>query len=205
MPIAKAKEAQEKKALTLVPNAGAGLFKKRIETAFGPMLLLASDKGMRALAFPGNEYEAAQEGEGHPILEQCACELNEYFAGQRREFTVPIDLQDGTAFQRRVWQSLMDIPYGTVISYSEQARRLGVPKAFRAVGAANGKNRLSILIPCHRVVNSLGQLHGYAGGLEMKRWLLEREGHACEGNRTELRKPSPEPMRPLPLDASPLA
>lgn len=141
---------------------------------------------MRALAFPNDQYEKAEDGDGHPIIEQCALELHEYFAGQRREFSVPLDIQDGTEFQKRVWKSLMDIPYGSVISYSEQARRLGIPKAFRAVGAANGQNRLSILIPCHRVVNSQGALHGYAGGLEMKRWLLEREGLSINGNRISL-------------------
>ena len=102
-------------------------------------------------------------------------QLAEYFAGTRREFTLPLN-PEGTEFQRRVWDELTRIPYGTTISYSELARRLGDPAAVRAVGRANGANPLWIIIPCHRVIGADGSLTGYAGGLEVKRSLLELEG-----------------------------
>jgi methylated-DNA-[protein]-cysteine S-methyltransferase len=101
-------------------------------------------------------------------------QLAEYFAGERREFDVPMQLA-GTAFQRRVWEELVRIPYGTTITYAELARRVGRPTAVRAVGAANGRNPISILVPCHRVIGADGKLTGYGGGVERKQWLLELE------------------------------
>ena len=110
-----------------------------------------------------------------PVIEQARQELDEYFRGERRVFSVPL-LFAGTDFQKRVWQALTEIPYGTTISYSELAERLGMPSAVRAVANANGANAISLFAPCHRVIGSNGKLTGYAGGLEAKRYLLRREG-----------------------------
>ncbi len=101
-------------------------------------------------------------------------QLAEYFAGDRQQFDVPLDLE-GTPFQQRVWQELMEIPFGTTITYGQLAERLGQPTASRAVGNANGRNPISILIPCHRVVGRNGNLTGYAGGVSKKEWLLAME------------------------------
>jgi methylated-DNA-[protein]-cysteine S-methyltransferase len=102
-------------------------------------------------------------------------QLNEYFAGTRRDFDLPLRLQ-GTPFQQRVWKSLTEIPYGETWSYGELAKRIGNPNASRAVGLANGRNPISILVPCHRVIGADGSLTGYGGGLDRKRWLLAHEG-----------------------------
>lgn len=108
------------------------------------------------------------------MLLESATQLEEYFAGTRRVFELPLDLR-GTPFQIRTWSALAEIPYGTTVSYGEQARRLDVPRAARAVGAANGSNPLPIVLPCHRVIGADGSLTGYGGGLDMKRWLLAHE------------------------------
>lgn len=131
----------------------------------------------------------------NPILErnspesqieiQCAAELAEYFAGQRTEFTFPMD-QPGTEFQKRVWNELGKIPFGKTISYHELAVRLGDPKVIRAAGTANGKNNLAIVVPCHRVIGSDGSLTGYAGGIDKKEWLLRLEGSLPGMNQTSL-------------------
>jgi methylated-DNA-[protein]-cysteine S-methyltransferase len=105
-------------------------------------------------------------------------QLGEYFAGERQDFDVPIRLS-GTPFQQRVWRELARIPYGATITYAELARRMGNPAASRAVGAANGRNPISILVPCHRVVGANGELTGYAGGLAKKQWLLAMERAAA--------------------------
>jgi methylated-DNA-[protein]-cysteine S-methyltransferase len=110
----------------------------------------------------------------HPILKETVRQLREYFAGKRTEFELPLD-PAGTAFQKRAWQALRRIPFGETRSYAEQAKRIGNPKACRAVGAANGRNPLSIVVPCHRVIGSDGSLTGFAGGESVKRHLLELE------------------------------
>lgn len=109
------------------------------------------------------------------VIQQCIAELEEYFANRITTFTVPLQ-PAGTDFQKKVWNELMNIPYGKVISYNEMAKRLGDEKVIRAAAAANGKNPIGILIPCHRVIGSNGDLVGYAGGLDKKRLLLEHEG-----------------------------
>lgn len=109
-----------------------------------------------------------------PVLDEAARQLDEYFAGKRREFDIPL-LPVGTDFQKHVWQALRAIPYGTTISYADLARRLNMPKAVRAVANANGANAISIFVPCHRVVGADGSLTGYAGGLDTKQWLLTFE------------------------------
>lgn len=116
------------------------------------------------------------------LLDHAASQLAEYFAGRRHEFSLGLALR-GTGFQRLVWESLLRIPYGETRSYGELARSLGRPSAFRAVGAANGRNPLAIIVPCHRLIGSNGDLTGYGGGLPAKRWLLdhERDGAARRG------------------------
>ena len=110
-------------------------------------------------------------------------QLAEYFAGERQEFDVPLKLA-GTPFQQRVWRELVRIPFGTTITYAELARRIGQPTASRAVGHANGRNPISILVPCHRVIGADGKLTGYAGGVEKKQWLLAWE-RRCRGERLD--------------------
>jgi AraC family transcriptional regulator of adaptative response/methylated-DNA-[protein]-cysteine methyltransferase len=110
----------------------------------------------------------------HEILDQTKCELGEYFLGQRERFTVPLVL-DGRPFQTSVWRELLEIPFGTTTSYDSIARRLAKPGAARAVGRANGDNRIAIIVPCHRVIAANGSLSGYGGGRHRKRWLLTHE------------------------------
>jgi methylated-DNA-[protein]-cysteine S-methyltransferase len=114
-------------------------------------------------------------GETRGLLDRVEAQLNEYFAGKRTTFDLPLE-PSGTDFQLSVWKLLRKIPYGVTTSYGELARRLGDPKATRAVGAANGANPIPIIVPCHRVVGSKGELTGFGGGIERKRWLLEHEG-----------------------------
>lgn len=118
----------------------------------------------------GAEFEVG----GSPVIDEAKIQLDEYFAGARREFDVPL-LFAGTGFQRRVWAALLTIPYGQTISYGEMARQIGRPGAVRAVANANGANAISIFVPCHRVIGSNGALTGYAGGLEAKEFLLKLE------------------------------
>ena len=115
-----------------------------------------------------------------PVIKNCIKQLDEYFAGTRKEFTVHT-LQVGTAFQQTVWKELCNIPYGRTISYLELSKRIGNVKAIRAVGTANGNNSISIIVPCHRVIGSNGDLIGYGGDLWRKKWLLEHEGKIANG------------------------
>jgi methylated-DNA-[protein]-cysteine S-methyltransferase len=150
-----------------------------VDSPVGPLVLVASGQGLLAIEFPRSRHpvprdESWQEG-GHPVL-QCATEqLAEYFAGTRRIFDLPLAPR-GTAFQQAVWRSLATIPYGETISYTQLASRVGRPAAVRAVGAANGRNPLPIVLPCHRVIGANGSLTGFGGGLPTKRFLLELEG-----------------------------
>ncbi|MDR3482120.1 MAG: methylated-DNA--[protein]-cysteine S-methyltransferase [Burkholderiaceae bacterium] len=144
----------------------------------GPLLVAASDAGLRGIYFEEHKHF---KGKGdwrldpqHPILQQAALQLQEFFAGTRTGFDVPLDLS-GTPFQQAVWRQLLTIPYGDTISYAQHAQRVGRPTAARAVGAAIGRNPVSIVVPCHRVLGSNGAHTGYAGGLERKRALLEFE------------------------------
>jgi methylated-DNA-[protein]-cysteine S-methyltransferase len=112
---------------------------------------------------------------GTPLLARARQQLEEYFARTRMTFDLPLE-PTGSVFQRRVWDALRAIPYGTTVSYSDIARRLGGVRATRAVGAANGQNPIPIIVPCHRVVGAHGELTGFGGGIDRKRWLLEHEG-----------------------------
>ncbi|HCB50766.1 MAG: cysteine methyltransferase [Anaerolineae bacterium SG8_19] len=119
--------------------------------------------------------EVREEERLDPIVEEAIRQLSAYFDGTRRDFDLPISPQ-GTDFQRLVWQHLLDIPFGQIISYQDLAKAIGKPEAIRAVGAANGQNPISIVVPCHRVLGSDGSLTGYGGGLWRKEWLLKHEG-----------------------------
>lgn len=145
-----------------------------LETPVGSLRLYASDAGIRAIVFAHDSPPAEAIAGRHPLLELAAVQLREYFAGERLAFELPLDLV-GTSFQRRAWLALSAIPFGKTVTYGEQARRLGVPQAARAVGAANGRNPVSIVLPCHRVIGARGELVGYGGGLDVKRALLEHE------------------------------
>lgn len=119
----------------------------------------------------------------HNVLLQCKQELEEYFAGTRTEFTVNLK-PEGTLFQRKVWAELKKLEYGTTTTYNAIANKLRNPDSVRAVGLANGKNPIAIILPCHRVIGADGKLTGYAGGLWRKQWLLEHEGNVSGRNRT---------------------
>ena len=114
------------------------------------------------------------------IFEKCKLEFDEYFSGKRIHFDFPIH-QEGTAFQQKVWNELLNIPFGKTISYLQLSQRIGNVKSIRAAGSANGRNNLSIVVPCHRVIGSNGSLTGYAGGLWRKQWLLEHENKYANG------------------------
>jgi methylated-DNA-[protein]-cysteine S-methyltransferase len=152
-----------------------------MDSPVGPLRLVAGERGMRAILWGAEDMERVAsinadvlvEGPT-PILEQAASELDEYFDGTRREFDMPLD-PVGTPFQQSAWMILRTIPYGQTISYGQQALLLGGPNKARAVGAANGKNPLSIVVPCHRVIGSTGHLTGFAAGLDVKSWLLDHE------------------------------
>jgi methylated-DNA-[protein]-cysteine S-methyltransferase len=157
---------------------------KTIDSPVGPLKLVASGAGLRALLWqddsPGRvPLQNISACEDDPILIEAERQLREYFAGQRTEFSLPLDFA-GTDFQRRVWQALLTIPYGETRSYAQIARQIGSPGAVRAVGAANGRNPISIIAPCHRVIGSSGELRGFAGGLETKAWLLGLEGRQLQ-------------------------
>ncbi len=145
----------------------------------GPMTLAATDQGLAGLWFDGQKHmpdcSAWPVQEDHALLLQAQAELRDYFAGQRRSFSLPLDLSRGTAFQQAVWRALLDIAPGQTLSYGALAQRMGRAAAVRALGAAVGRNPLSIVVPCHRVIGADGSLTGYAGGLERKRALLRLE------------------------------
>ena len=146
-----------------------------MRTPIGKILLCADDAGICALRF----HALQDEESDNPLLLQAEQELTEYFAGRRRRFSVPLSIH-GTDFQRKVWQALAEIPYGTTAGYADIAQRIGNPRACRAVGMANHVNPLPIFLPCHRVVGKNGKLTGYAGGLEMKTLLLDLEREHAE-------------------------
>jgi methylated-DNA-[protein]-cysteine S-methyltransferase len=141
---------------------------------------VGGDAGLRAVLFAHHPPPADTIAAPHPVLAAAERQLREYFAGDRRTFDLPLDLE-GTPFQRRAWLALAEVPFGTTRSYGEQARRLGAPRAARAVGAANGRNPLAIVLPCHRLVGSDGGLVRYGGGLEVKRALLDHEARVAAG------------------------
>ncbi len=155
---------------------------KFFDSPVGRLKLVASDLGLVAILWESDDpqrvpLDALEEDAGYPVLMEAERQLTEYFAGQRQSFELPLDMR-GTPFQKQVWEALLAIPFGETRTYGEIARRLGKPEATRAVGAANGRNPLSIVAPCHRVIGSSGKLTGFAGGLEAKAHLLHLESRA---------------------------
>lgn len=147
-----------------------------IETPIGELRLVSNGRHLVQIDFPGTTETASDDVEqGDVVLTAAAGQLREYFAGKRRAFDLPLDT-GGTEFQRQVWTALTEIPFGELRSYSDIASSIGRPKAVRAVGAANGRNPIPIVVPCHRVIGSDGSLTGFAGGLEAKTRLLQLEG-----------------------------
>ena len=141
-------------------------------TPLGVLTLVAHHTALLRADF---DRPATENAPNHPILAKARQQLEEYFAKERTVFDIPLGLEDGTLFQRSVWQQLLPIPFGRTCSYGDIARAIGKPDAVRAVGAANGRNPLSIIVPCHRVIGQNGSLTGYAGGLEIKKMLLDLE------------------------------
>lgn len=164
---------------------------KVVKSPVGALKLVASDKGLSAIIWADRKQgmkpnktrvPAAHEDARHPVLREAEKQLSEYFAKKRTKFYLSLDL-DGTEFQKKVWKALLDIPFGTTVSYADIARKIGKPKAVRAVGSANNKNPICIIAACHRVVSSSGTLAGYAGGLDTKAALLAHESIAIEQPR----------------------
>jgi methylated-DNA-[protein]-cysteine S-methyltransferase len=159
-----------------------------VPSPIGRLLIVSEGDRLKEIRFQTEGTGGIPEPgwvEGGKAADEAARQLVEYLAGGRNSFDLELD-PTGTGFQRRVWEALKRIPYGTTISYAELARRIGNPKAMRAVGAANGKNPIPIVIPCHRVIGKDGSLTGFGGGLDVKRWLLALE--AADG------------VRPLPME-----
>ncbi|WP_223669597.1 methylated-DNA--[protein]-cysteine S-methyltransferase [Kangiella shandongensis] len=144
---------------------------------FGTVHLYATEHHLKALLFKPWHAVATSEPthSTNSVLERTKQQLREYFEGQRQTFDIPLD-SNGTEFQKIVWQTLMKIPFGKTWNYGQLAQAIGNKNASRAVGAANGKNPISIIVPCHRVIGANGKLTGYAGGLKAKEWLLKHEG-----------------------------
>ncbi len=144
-----------------------------VDSPIGPLGLVATEAALQAVLFDGGRI--VPEGTS-AVLDEAVGQLDAYFAGDLAEFDLPLELR-GTEFHRRCWLALASIPYGQTVSYGEQARRLGLGSdAARAVGAANGRNPLPLVLPCHRVIGADGSLTGFGGGLHVKRFLLEHEG-----------------------------
>ena len=173
----------ERDAKRLMPEAH-DLF-RRVPAPVGTLLLTAADRGLTGVYFETHRYgppapevllpdAVCPSRSAATLLAAAAGQLDEYFTGARTTFDLPL-VPRGTPFQRRVWHALSGIPFGSTISYAELARRIDVPRAVRAVGGANARNPLSIIVPCHRVVRRDGSLTGFGGGIERKRWLLRHE------------------------------
>jgi methylated-DNA-[protein]-cysteine S-methyltransferase len=152
---------------------------KLIGSPIGKLKLVASDKGLVAILWENDRPRRVRlselvEDQLNPVLVETERQIGEYFAGKRKAFSIPLDMR-GTRFQKDVWEALLAIPFGETRSYGQLAKQLGNPAATRAVGAANGRNPVSIIVPCHRVIGSSGELTGFAGGLDVKAYLLSLE------------------------------
>jgi methylated-DNA-[protein]-cysteine S-methyltransferase len=150
------------------------------DTPVGPMVLTAEGDALSGSYLHEGRHnpELSRDRERrdhHPVLEEAVAQLDDYFGGRRSDFDLPLQM-DGTPFQRQVWSALRTIPYGETASYGEIAAQVGQPGAARAVGSANGRNPVAVIVPCHRVIAADGTLGGYGGGLPRKRWLLALEG-----------------------------
>lgn len=155
---------------------------KKIKSPIGILTLIANEKSLIALYIADEDaplVEAALKNEKHPVLIKAEAQLKEYFSGKRLIFDLPLNPK-GTEFQNKAWRALSKIPYGDIWSYGKQAQFLKAPNAQRAVGGANGRNPIPIIIPCHRVIGSTGKLTGFSGGMEIKIFLLKLEGHEID-------------------------
>ena len=162
---------------------------KMIDSPVGKLKLVANDKALVAVLWENDNPTRVRltklvEEQAHPILMKAEQQLNEYFAGMREDFSIALDMA-GTPFQRSVWEALLAIPFGQTKTYLDLARNLGNPQATRAVGAATGRNPVSIIVPCHRVIGSTGKLTGFAGGLDAKAYLLLMEQRKTETGRPD--------------------
>ena len=154
-------------------------FYKTMKSPVGELKLVASDKGLAAILWENDNprrvpLAAVSEAKDHPVLLETERQLNDYFSGKRKSFSLQLDIK-GTEFQKKVWSALLTIPFGETRSYVQIAKQINKHRAVRAVGAANGKNPISIIAPCHRVIGSTGKLTGFAGWLEAKASLLALE------------------------------
>jgi methylated-DNA-[protein]-cysteine S-methyltransferase len=151
-----------------------------LQAPFGLLTVVASDRGVRYITFEEDAHPKSyvdmvvRDDAGHPVVARALTQLREYLAGKRTSFDLPLDLQ-GTEFQVDAWNALAKIPFGATVSYAQQAASIGRPKATRAIGSANGRNPVVIVLPCHRVVGADGSLTGFGGGLHVKSWLLDLE------------------------------
>ncbi len=152
-----------------------------LKTPIGQLKITADELSVNSVLFVFNDTEMEEENL-NKVVTQCKTELAEYFSGKRKKFEVPIS-QKGTEFQQKVWKELIKIPYGTTVSYNDIAIALGDKKSVRVVGSANGKNQISIIVPCHRVIGKDGSLTGYAGGMWRKKWLLNHEKEFSGGEK----------------------
>lgn len=171
--------------LELAGATAAPVALRVLDTPVGPLVAAAVDQGLVLLEF-GNDQRVDRQLslitrdfgpvrlDQHPVIAATEHQLSEYFSGTRQQFTIPLETR-GTPFQERVWAALMTIPYGTTVAYADIADQLGITNGQRAVGLANGQNRISIIIPCHRVIERGGGLRGYGGGLDRKKFLLQLE------------------------------
>lgn len=164
----------------MLPLIFGGLYMTKIhkldyESPIGLIEIIGTNEAICSILFSEKgKKENFLQAETPPVLAECYTQLDEYFKGGRRDFSFPYQFE-GTDFQKTVWEALIEIPYGKTLSYKDIAVFIGNEKAIRAVGNANGKNKLSIVIPCHRIIGSNGKLTGYAGGLWRKEWLLKHE------------------------------
>jgi methylated-DNA-[protein]-cysteine S-methyltransferase len=153
-------------------SSRAAVFKALYVSPIGPLEVAGTEEGILSIEF--SERSAVPAGRPAPCLKECFRQLEEYFAGRRRAFTLRLDLR-GTPFQKRVWNELLKVPFGRTVAYRDIAAALGNPRSTRAVGGANHRNPVSIVVPCHRVIGADGGLTGYGGGLRRKEWLLAHE------------------------------
>lgn len=158
----------------------------QLHVPFGELTVVASDKGVRYITFENDAHPKSYQNmsviddASHPVVARTVAQLHEYIKGTRRTFDVPLDLV-GTEFQVQAWNALAKVPYGTTASYAQQAASIGRPKATRAIGAANGRNPVVVVLPCHRIVGADGSLTGFGGGLPVKKWLLDHEANVAQG------------------------
>ncbi len=150
------------------------------ETSIGKIGIAEADGFITHLYLPNDNLSPETGTVEPPVIRQAFSQLEQYLSGQLREFTMPLK-PEGTAFRKRVWQKLLEVPYGQTASYKDIAAAIGQPNAYRAVGQANNRNPIAIFIPCHRIIGSDGDLVGYGGGLEMKKKLLRLEGYQGKG------------------------